>query len=89
MEELVKEGLLDAIPNLGGITYFTEKKRAIEEMFKVAKRGAGIVICEQITLLEKLLGKAEHPISLIPEKFSPSLEYIYGGRFHVIEATKT
>jgi len=42
-----------------------------------------------ITLLEKLLGKAEPLIDLIPEKFSPSLEYIYGGRFHVIEATKT
>ena len=84
-----KAGLFDAILNLGGITYFTEKKRAIEEMFRVARRGARIVICEQITLLEKLLGKAEPPISLIPEKSSPSLEYIYGGRFYVIEATKT
>ncbi|HDD66457.1 MAG TPA: hypothetical protein ENG52_02410 [Nitrososphaeria archaeon] len=48
-------------------TCFTEKERAIEEMFRVAMRGARIVICEQVTLLEKLLGKAEPPISLIPE----------------------
>ena len=33
-----------------------------------------------ITLLEKLLGKAEPLIGLIPEKFSPSLGYIYGGK---------
>jgi len=46
------------------------------------------MICEQITLLEKLLRKAEPPISPIPEKSSPSLEYIYRGRFYVIEATK-
>ena len=46
------------------------------------------MICEPITPLEKLLRKAEPPISLIPEKSSPSLEYVYEGRFYVIEATK-
>ena len=84
-----KADLFDAILNLGGITYFTEKERAINEMFRVAREGAKIVICEQITLLEKLLRRAEPPISLIPERFSPRLEYIYGGRFYVIEAIKT
>ena len=84
-----KANLFDAILNLGGIAYFTEKERAINEMFRVARKGAKIVICEQITPLEKLLRRAEPPISLIPERFSPRLEYIYGGRFYVIEAIKT
>jgi len=83
-----KENLFDAVLNLGGITYFSDKKKAIEEMFRIAKPGARIVICEQTTILEKILGKDKPPINLFPENVKLKLEYLYNRRFYLIRAIK-
>ncbi len=37
----------DGVFHLGGINFFNDKKKAIEEMIRVAKPGARILICDE------------------------------------------
>jgi len=84
-----KTNSFDAVLNLGGITYFSDKKRAINGMYRVAKPGAKIVICEQVTVLERILGRDKPPVELIPkEAIHVKSEYIFNKNFYVIEFKK-
>jgi ubiquinone/menaquinone biosynthesis C-methylase UbiE len=48
-----KTATFDAVLQLGGLNTFGDKKRAIEEMYRVAKPGAKIVICDEGLTLRK------------------------------------
>lgn len=53
-EELpFKEECFDVVFHLGGINFFTQKRKAIQEMIRVAKPGTRIVIADET---EKLIG---------------------------------
>ena len=39
--------VFDAVLHIGGMSAFADKKRAIEEMYRVAKPGAKIVCCDE------------------------------------------
>jgi ubiquinone/menaquinone biosynthesis C-methylase UbiE len=70
----------DAVLHVGALNQFGDKKRAIEEMHRVAKPGAKIVICDEglapgkektwhgrwILKWEPILFAAKPPVDLIP-----------------------
>jgi ubiquinone/menaquinone biosynthesis C-methylase UbiE len=43
----VREGMFDGVFHVGGINFFNDKKSAIEEMIRVAKPGARILISDE------------------------------------------
>lgn len=76
-----RSGIFDAVFHNGGLNSFADKKRAIDEMYRVGKSGAKIVICDeglpvekQNTWLGKLIIKrdpmyaSQPPVELVPEK---------------------
>jgi len=84
-----KANKFDAVLNFGGMAYFSDKRKAILEMYRVAKPGSKIVISEQITLLEKFLGRDKPPVELVPkDAIQVRSEYIFEGHFYVIEFRK-
>jgi ubiquinone/menaquinone biosynthesis C-methylase UbiE len=88
-----KANSFDAVLNFGGMTCFSDAREAINEMYRVAKPESKIVIFEQITNLEKFLGR-DKPLELELVKLVPKdaiqvrVEYIFGGNFYVIEFKK-
>lgn len=88
----------DVVFHIGAINFFTDKKRAIEEMIRVARPGTKIIIADEseraLRLLDKFLlqvwiGKREEvvpPIDLIPETtLETRLETIWNGYGYCIE----
>jgi ubiquinone/menaquinone biosynthesis C-methylase UbiE len=65
----VKEGTFDGVFHVGGINFFNDKKAAIEEMIRVARPGARILISDET---EK--GARDY------EKFIPGFRKSFGGR---------
>ena len=51
------DGTFDSILHIGGINFFSDRQRAIEEMIRVAKPGCRIVIADEAEHLAKLLEK--------------------------------
>ncbi|MBI3951720.1 MAG: methyltransferase domain-containing protein [Acidobacteria bacterium] len=93
-----KDEMFDVVYHLGAINFFTDKKRAIEEMIRVAKPGTKIVIADEsekaLKALDKLLlqvwiGKREEvvpPIDLVPKTMLDiRLETIWKGYGYCIE----
>jgi len=79
----------DALLNFGGITYFGDKEKALSEMYRVVKPGSRIVVCEQVTLFEKILGKDKPPLELVPkEAVNVEAEYIFNGHFYIMSFEK-
>ena len=88
--------------HIGGLNEFGDKKRAIEEMHRVAKSGAKIVIMDEglspdraKTLLGKYILKCSNlftnkpPVKLLPEGIEDLKVYwIYQRTFWVIEYRK-
>lgn len=63
----------------GGISYFSDPKRALAEAARVAKRKAKVVVYEQITILERLLRRDRPPLEILPPSpFSASLTHSAG-----------
>lgn len=42
-----RDGVFDSVFHIGGINFFNDKHKAIDEMIRVAKPGAKIVICDE------------------------------------------
>jgi ubiquinone/menaquinone biosynthesis C-methylase UbiE len=74
-----KEDSFDTVLHIGGINFFSDRKRAIDEMIRVARPGTRIVIADENENLARLLGrapgisgpekgdeKADAPIHLVP-----------------------
>jgi len=93
-----KDGTFDIVYHLGAINFFTDQKRAIEEMIRVAQPGTKIVIADEsekaLKALDKLLlqlwiGKREEvvpPIDFVPETMLDiRLETIWKGYGYCIE----
>jgi ubiquinone/menaquinone biosynthesis C-methylase UbiE len=90
----------DAVLHFGGINTFGDKKRAIEEMLRVAKPGAKIVIGDeglapskertrfgQRLLKENTLFANKPPVDLLPKERVQGfqLEWIWHGTFYIME----
>jgi ubiquinone/menaquinone biosynthesis C-methylase UbiE len=85
----------DAVLHLGGINFFTDRRRALEEMSRVAKPGARIVVADETVApfdgFRALLGRAilylvprfRPPMGLVPDAH-PELRYLGGGYIYVI-----
>lgn len=93
----------DALLHVGGLNRFGAKKRAIEEMHRVAKPGAKIVICDEglapgkektwlgrrILKREPVMFTAKPPVDLIPDDVEDlRVHWIWQGTFWVIEFRK-
>ena len=95
----------DAVLHIGALNLFGDKKRAIEEMYRVAKLESKIVICDEgfapgkeTTWLGKLILKRDKqglftmkpPIEFIPDKIEdPQVYWVWHDTFWVIEFGKT
>ncbi len=93
-----KDGMFDVVFHLGAINFFTDKKRAIEEMIRVARPGSKIVIADEsekaLKMLDKFLlqvwiGRREKvvpPIDLVSQTMLESrLDTIWRGYGYCIE----
>ena len=84
-----KDRVFDRVLIGGGITYFSDPGRALREAARVAVRGGVIVVYEQVTLLEKLLGRDKPPLELLPPELKlEETAYLFGGRFYILKAVK-
>jgi len=89
----------DAVLHHGGIAEFGDRRAAIEEMARVARHGAKVVICDlgvpsdrQLSLVNRLLLKAQPgyakppPTDLLPPAASDvNLSWFHGGAWYMIE----
>jgi ubiquinone/menaquinone biosynthesis C-methylase UbiE len=92
----------DAVFHHGGIAEFGDTRLAIEEMFRVARPGAGIVICDvgvpadrPLSLVNRFLLRFQPaydkppPIDLVPSAARDvRLTWFRGGAWYMIEMTK-
>jgi ubiquinone/menaquinone biosynthesis C-methylase UbiE len=76
-----RSGVFDSVLHIGGINFFSDKKRAIDEMIRVARPGCKIVIADESERLARLVsripglspvGKGEQvdvavPVHLVPD----------------------
>lgn len=99
-----RDGSFDVVFHIGGINDFEEKKRAIEEMIRVAKAGTKIIIVDEWFSPEKLdrfherlllrvfpaiARRTEPPMDLIPESMAETkLEVIWNGYGYCLEFRK-
>ncbi len=98
-----KESVFDAVLHFGGINTFGEKEQAIEEMIRVAKPGAKIVIGDEglapgrestwigrWLLKDNPLFANKPPIELLPQGQIEDfkLEWIWRGAFYMMEFRK-
>ncbi len=90
----------DAVLHHGGIAEFGDKKGAIQEMMRVAKPGAKIVICDpgippdrRLPLVSRLLLRlsppayaSEPPLALIPPQAeATSITWFRGNAWYLID----
>lgn len=86
----------DSVFHLGAINLFTDKKRAIDEMIRVARSGTKIVIADESEkanrLLTLVMGKQETvapPVDLVPSEMEDiQLHDIWKGYGYLIEFRK-
>lgn len=99
-----QENSFSGVFHIGGINFFNDKKKAIEEMIRVAKPGSRILICDEkekgaqayerfIPGFMKHVGKEREaviaPVALIPPEMEEvRLLDVWGGWFYCIEFTK-
>jgi ubiquinone/menaquinone biosynthesis C-methylase UbiE len=96
-EELpFKDEVFDSVFHLGAINLFSDKKRAIYEMIRVAKPGTKIVIADETDKAGRLFnfitgskGKIIPPMDIIPaEMLNKQVETIWRGYGYVISFVK-
>jgi ubiquinone/menaquinone biosynthesis C-methylase UbiE/uncharacterized protein YbaR (Trm112 family) len=96
-EELpFRDGKFDIVFHLGAINLFSDKKKAIDEMIRVAKPGTKIVIADETEKAGKLFnfftGSKERiipPLDLIPDAMlNKQIETIWRGYGYVISFVK-
>ncbi len=88
-----RDGIFDVVFHLGAINLFDDKKKAIEEMIRVAKPGTHIVIADETEKAGRMFnwftGPAERivpPVDLVPSDMQNiTIETIWRGYGYVIE----
>lgn len=96
--------IFDVVFHVGGINFFSDKQKAIDEMIRTAKNGAKIVICDETEKLaserydksvftKKYYSDREYPISapieLIPSEMEEiSLQSLWNDRMYCISFRK-
>lgn len=99
-----QDNSFDAVFHIGGINFFNDKKKAIDEIIRVAKPGSRILICDEkergasayerlIPGFTKNIGKERDaviaPVGLVaPEMENLHLFDVWKGWFYCIEFTK-
>jgi ubiquinone/menaquinone biosynthesis C-methylase UbiE len=91
-----RSGKFDVVFHLGAINLFADKKKAIDEMIRVARPGSRIVIADETEKAGRLFnlftGKKEKiipPVDLIPsDMLNTSMEIIWRGYGYIIKFTK-
>ncbi|HHY45719.1 MAG TPA: methyltransferase domain-containing protein [Firmicutes bacterium] len=83
----------DAVLHLGGINFFSDRRRAILEMCRVARPGAKIVISDETIwpgrhpllgpLMLALFPRLNPPVDMVPP--AARFEYLLDGHFYVLE----
>ncbi len=104
-EELpFKDESFDSVFHIGGINFFSNKKKAIDEMIRVAKAGTKIIICDEnekgARQYEKFLPsfkrafegqreKVTAPVELVPSNMlDVKLEDVWNGFMYCLEFKK-
>ena len=96
------DGAFDAVFHHGGIAEFGDRGAAIAEMYRVARPGGRIVVCDvgvpedgRISLVNRLLlltqpeYKQPPPMDLVPgEAQDVRLSWYFGGAWYMIDFTK-
>ena len=99
-----QDNTFDGVFHLGGINFFNDKKKAIEEMIRVAKPGTRILICDEnekgarayerfIPSFKQMAGKARPavvpPVDLLPPEMQEvRLFEVWNGWMYCIEFRK-
>lgn len=98
-----QDNSFDAVFHVGGINFFNDKKKAINEMIRVAKPGAKIIISDETEELAKagekmFLAKAFFknrdevivpPVDLIPKEIKDvKLSFLHNNSLYLITFTK-
>jgi len=81
-----KDEIFDVVFHIGGINFFNDKEKAIQEMIRVARPGARIYICDETV---KQIEEQPKFISIFyqkpdPEVYEPPLKYIPGNMLNVV-----
>ena len=98
------DNTFEAVFHVGGINFFNDKKKAIEEMIRVAKPGARILICDEnekgaqayerlLPGFKRMAGKARQvvaaPIDLVPPEMQDVCLFdVWKGWMYCIEFVK-
>ena len=99
-----KDESFDVVFHVGGINFFNDKKKAIEEMIRIAKRGSRLLISDETEKYTKetyersitvgryytnRAGEVKVPLDLIPKEMEEvKCELVAGERFYVITFRK-
>jgi len=79
-------GTFDKVLIGGGISYFSDPGRALAEAARVAKEGGLIVVFEQITILERALGKVDLPLRFLPPGLKAlDRRWLFGRSFYLLK----
>ncbi|MBI2952819.1 MAG: methyltransferase domain-containing protein [Chloroflexi bacterium] len=93
------DGIFDAVLNLGAMNFITDRKKAIDEMVRVAKPGAKIVFADETLgpdgpvrgllsqVVFRLVPRLRPPINLVPEP-GARLSYSANGFMYIIDWRK-
>ena len=83
------DGAFDRVLIGGGISHFSDPARALWEAGRVVRRRGRVVVYEQVTPLEKVMGRGEPPPQWLPPTLIlENLVYLFGGLFYVVELSK-
>ncbi|OYT51888.1 hypothetical protein B6U66_03150 [Candidatus Bathyarchaeota archaeon ex4484_135] len=84
-----KPGAFDRVLIGGGISYFGDVRRALSEAARVTADGGLVVVFEQVTLLERALGRADLPLRNLPSNLSPlERRWLFGHKFYLLKLVK-
>ncbi len=90
----------DAVMNLGAMNFITDRRKAIDEMVRVAKPGARIAFCDETLapdgnlrsilsrLVLMLVPRLRPPIDLVPEP-GARLSYVANGLMYIVDWRKS
>ena len=92
----------DAVLHFGGINFFSDRRKALQEMVRVAKPGARLVVADETVALKGHLGgmlsrrvldllpRLRPPLDLLPSRVEVlGLDHSPRGFFYILELVKT
>jgi ubiquinone/menaquinone biosynthesis C-methylase UbiE len=96
-----RDGVFDVVYHIGGVNFFGDPRQAIQEMIRVARRGALILygdetekMVREIYARTPLAGRqfqGEHvpsPLTWLPANVNPNFDVILKGNFYIVSFAK-